>query len=171
MCIRDRDVERLRWAIDVARRARADAGLDPATLSFSAVVPTGVAADIGRARESVANMVASAARFSVMNGPVVGPVGPRQREVFEGIGASYDMNNHGGHGAQTDALTDDFVDAYAIVGPPERCIERVGELVALGIDAVMLAPPQGDAGEDDIRDGYRLLVDEVLPGVREAAAA
>ncbi len=31
---------------------------------------------------------------------------------------------------------------------------------------MMLAPPQGDASDDDIRDGYRLLVDAVLPAVR-----
>jgi 5,10-methylenetetrahydromethanopterin reductase len=163
------DVERLRWAIDLARGARAGAGLDPRTLSFSAIVPTGVADDADRARRSVANMVASAARFAVISGTVVGPVTDAQRRVYEAIGASYDMNRHGGLGEQVDALTDDFVDTYAIVGPPARCAERILELAELGIDAMMLAPPQGDADEDDIRDGYRMLVDEVMPRVRTGA--
>jgi 5,10-methylenetetrahydromethanopterin reductase len=165
------DVDRLRWAIEVARSARAEAGLDPATLSFSAVVPAGVAKDLARARRSVANMVASAARFSVISGTVVGPVSGAQRRVYEAIGSTYDMNSHGGFGDQVDALTDEFVDSYAIVGPPSRCVERVLELASLGIDAIMLAPPHGDASEDDIRDGYRMLVGEVLPGVRAAARA
>jgi 5,10-methylenetetrahydromethanopterin reductase len=163
------DVARLRWAIDVARTARAAAGLDPGTLSFSAIVPTGVADDHDRARRSVANMVASAARFAVISGRVVGPVTDAQRQVYEAIGDTYDMNQHGGLGDQVDALTDEFVDTYAIVGPPSRCAERILELSELGIDAVMLAPPQGDASDDDIRDGYRMLVDEVFPLVRTSA--
>jgi 5,10-methylenetetrahydromethanopterin reductase len=165
------DIGRLRWAIDVARGARADAGLDPATLSFSAIISAGVAEDLNRARRSVANMVASAARFAVINGPVAGPVTDSQRDVYARIASSYDMNRHGGHGAQVDVLTDDFIDSYAIVGPPSRCVERVLEVVDLGIEAVMLAPPLGDAAEDDIRDGYRMLVDDVLPGIRTAAAS
>jgi 5,10-methylenetetrahydromethanopterin reductase len=163
------DVDRLRWAIDLARAARAQAGLDPATLSFSAIVPIGVADDLARARRSVVNMVASAARFAVMNGTVVGPVSAPQRQVYERIGATYDMEHHGGLGPQVNALTDDFVDSYAIVGSPARCVERILELAELGIDAIMLAPPQMDASEDDIRDGYRLLVDKVFPAVRAAA--
>ena len=165
------DVGRLRWAIETARAARYEAGLDPATLSFSAIVPTGVSNDVERARRSVANMVASSARFAVISGPVVGPVDDSQRKVYEAIRASYDMDQHGGNGAQVRALTDDFVDGYAIVGSPGRCVERILELHELGIDAMMLAPPQGDADPDDIRDGYRLLVDEVFAGVRAAIGA
>jgi 5,10-methylenetetrahydromethanopterin reductase len=163
------DTERLRWAIDVARSARARAGLDPDTLSFSAVVPTGVADDVDRARRSVANMVASAARFAVLAGTVVGPVTDEQRRVYEAIGATYDMDRHGELGEQVNALTNAFIETYAIVGPAERCVERIGEIAALGIDAIMLAPPQGDADDDDIRDGYRLLVDDVLPAVRRTS--
>lgn len=165
------DVGRLQWAIETARAARRQAGLDPDTLSFSAIVPIGVSRDVERARRSVANMVASSARFAVISGPVVGPVDDAQRRVYEAIRASYDMDQHGGNGAQVQALTDDFVDRYAIVGPPGRCVERILELYELGIDAMMLAPPQGDADPDDIRDGYRLLVDEVFLGVRAAACA
>ena len=163
------DINRLKWAIDIARKARADAGLDPATLSFSAIVPTGVARDMARARKSVQNMIASSGRFSVINGALVGPATPAQRKVYEAIASSYDMNHHGGSGDQVNVLTDEFIDAYAIVGPPSACVERILQLVEIGIDALMLAPPQGDASPDDIRDGYRLLVDEVIPKVRDVA--
>ena len=163
------DVARLRWAIEVARTARAEAGLDAGTLSFSAIVPTGVAHDstrppVGRQHGRLGGPVRGDQR------PVVGPVTEAQRPVYEAIGATYDMNQHGGLGDQVAALTDDFVDAYAIVGTPSRCAERVLELAALGIGAMMLAPPQGDASDDDIRDGYRMLVDEVLPACAPAAS-
>ena len=163
------DIARLRWAIDVARTARKEAGLDPATLSFSAIVPTGVAHDMSRARKSVLNMIASSGRFSVINGALVGPATPAQRKVYESIATSYDMTRHGGSGDQIGVLTDEFVDSYAIVGPPSACIERILELVEIGIDALMLAPPQGDASPDDIRDGYRMLIKEVIPKVRDVA--
>src|SRR5262249_31391816 len=147
----------------------ADAGLDPTTLSVAAIVPTGVADDMERARQSVANMVASAARFAVINGSVVGPVSHTKRAVYEAIGRSYDMNKHGGHGSQVDALTDEFIDSYAIVGSPQRCAERILELHELGVGSFMLAPPMGDADAEDIRDGNHRLVHEVLPVVRSYA--
>jgi 5,10-methylenetetrahydromethanopterin reductase len=162
------DARRLEWAIATAQAARADAGLDPATLSAAAVISIGVSDDLDRARGAVANMVASAARFAVISGPVVGPTSEAQREVYHGIRRSYDMNQHGGHGAQVQCLTDDFIDTFAIVGTPERCIERILELHYLGIDSFMLAPPLGDADAGDIEDGYRRVTEEVLPGVREA---
>ncbi|HEV8296167.1 MAG TPA: LLM class flavin-dependent oxidoreductase [Acidimicrobiales bacterium] len=162
------DVSRLRWAIDIARDARRDAGLDPADLSLGAVVPIGVSNEMSRARLSVSNMVASAGRFAVISGRIVGPVTDAQRVVYEAIGRSYDMNRHGGHGSQVDALTDAFIDTYAIVGSPSACVERILELIDLGIDHIMLSPPLGDATEADRRDGYRGLVEDVLPGVRAA---
>jgi 5,10-methylenetetrahydromethanopterin reductase len=164
------DMARLRWATDVARRAREESGLDADSLSIGAVIPIGVADEIGRARRSVRNMVASAGRFAVISGRVVGPVTDAQREVYEAIGRSYDMNHHGGHGSQVDALTDDFIDTYAIVGSAARCVERILELVDLGIDHLMLSPPLGDASEADRRDGYQRVIDEVLPRVRAALA-
>ncbi len=162
------DVHRLAWAIGVARRARADAGLDPAGLSIGAVIPIGVADDIGRARRSVTNMVASASRFAVISGRLAGPADDAQRKVFDAIGRSYDMDRHGGQGSQVAALTEEFVDSYAIVGPPGRCVERIVEVAGLGVDHLQLAPPLGDAPAEDRREGYRRLVHEVIPAVRAA---
>ena len=41
------------------------------------------------------------------------------------------MSSHGATGSQTQVLDDDFVDSFAVVGPPERCVEKLQELVAL----------------------------------------
>jgi 5,10-methylenetetrahydromethanopterin reductase len=134
-----------------------------------ATVMVGVADDIGGARRSVANLVASSARFAVMGGRIVGPATPAQRDVYEAVARAYDMTQHGLYGSQVDALTDDFIDSHAVVGPVDRCIERIVELSNLGIDSFMLVPPQGDASQDDILNGYRRLVDDVVPAVRAAA--
>jgi 5,10-methylenetetrahydromethanopterin reductase len=162
-------VARLRWAIDVAKAARAEAGLDEASLSIMASVMVGVADDMDRARRSVANMVASSARFAVMGGRVVGPATREQQLVYEAVRRAYDMTHHGLFGSQVEALTDDFIDTHAIVGPAVRCVERIMELTAIGIDSFMLVPPQGDASPDDIVYGYRRLAEDVVPAVRAAA--
>ena len=107
-----------------------------------------------RARQSVANMVASSARFSVMSGRVVGPVDDSQRRVYEAIGESYDMNRHGGNGSQVAALTDEFTDTFAIVGSPARCVERIagqlrqcdyvdeqGERRKINLDDILVVAP------------------------------
>ena len=159
------DVVRMQWAIELAQDARRDGGDLPA-LSLGSAIPIGVADDMDRARRSVANMVASEARFAVMSGPVAGPVLDHDRRVYETIALSYDMNKHGGSGAQIDVLTDEFIDNFAIVGPPSRCVERILELTELGLDHIMLAPPQGDAADDDKTEGYRRLIEEVLPQLR-----
>jgi 5,10-methylenetetrahydromethanopterin reductase len=160
------DVNRLRWAIEIARNARAEAGLDPADLSFCAVTPSCVGNDIGRARKAIANLVASSARFSVINGSLVGPATPDQRKVYEAIGARYDMNQHGDFGDQIGALTDEFIDAYAIIGSPAQCLDRIHELVEIGVDSFMLGAPPADDTTKDMRESYDLLVGEVLPRAR-----
>jgi len=159
---------RLKWAIETAHSARERAGLDPRTLEVCAIVCIGVCEDLARARRSVANMVAPSARFSVINGPVKGPVTDSEREVYEAISRSYDMNHHGAHGSQVTVLTDEFIDDFAVVGAPQRCVERILELHELGIDCFMLSPPFSDADEADIREGYRHVVEEVIPAVRAA---
>ena len=37
--------------------------------------------------------------------------------------------------AQAEALTPEFIDAYAIVGTPDHCIQRLRPLIALGLDS------------------------------------
>jgi len=80
------------------------------------------------------------------------------------------MSKHGERGAQIDALTDEFIDSHAIVGPPEHCVERILELMDLGVEAMMVAPRQSDSGEAEIREGQRRVVEEVLPAVRTPIA-
>ena len=160
------DVARITWAREVARAAREAAGLDADSLDVTAICVLGVSDDIPRARRSVDNVVASMARFAVMSGTVVGPVTEAQQAVYDAVGRSYDMNRHGESGSQVNALTDEFIDNFAIVGAPERCVERLAELVDAGVTSFLLGTPQGDADAADVRDSYRGLVEEVLPMAR-----
>jgi 5,10-methylenetetrahydromethanopterin reductase len=158
---------RLRWAIDVARRARADAGLDPDALPFGAYVPLLVHRDRGTARAAISGGVASFARFSVMHGQVAGPVDDAQRRVLEAVHDAYDMEQHFTNGSpQSAPLTDEVIDAFGIAGPPGYCVDRLTELRSLGLTKVFVMG--GGLGLDrELAHGSRqLFVSEVLPALR-----
>ena len=146
------DPERLRWAIDVARTARRQEGLDPDGLDLGAYVPLVVHDDRARARTLVSGGVASFARFSVMHGEVAGPLDEGGRRALAAVHDSYDMNRHFTHGSpQSVALTDDVIDAFGIAGPPSYCQERLLEHIAGSLDTQTdLTPIDVHNGDADI---------------------
>src|SRR5207249_9844011 len=94
--------------------------------------------------------VASFARFSVMHGRVSGPADESQRDVLEHLHQAYDMNVHTQAGTpQAAALTDEFADRFAILGPADECTERLSALTKLGLDRLVIIGPSmnADRGE------------------------
>ena len=65
-----------------------------------------------------------------------------------------------------DLLDDDFVDRFAIAGPPEYCIERLRELEALGMERIAISGPTAGADADAARVAMSLMDTEVLPALR-----
>ena len=87
--------------------------------------------------------------------------------MLEALRTNYDMKAHTrGDSRQAGTLTDDFVDRFAIVGPPERCIERLKALQALGLDKVAISGATRGAAEADAAVGRKLVAEQVLPGMR-----
>jgi 5,10-methylenetetrahydromethanopterin reductase len=161
------DTERLAWGIALARQARQDAGLDPDGIAFGAYVNLGCHSDMAAARGLVRGGLTTFARFSVMHGEANGPVSTGDRAVLEALRSNYDMRAHTrGDSRQAGTLTDDFVDRFAIVGPPDRCIERLRSLAALGLDKVAISGGMRGADADAAAVGRQLVVEHVLPGMR-----
>jgi 5,10-methylenetetrahydromethanopterin reductase len=162
------DVGRVKWAIESARAARADAGLDPDDISFGAYVNVVAHPEPRVARELATPALFSFARFSAMHGTATGPLGEADRALLERIAPSYDMTRHvRRQDAQADILTDDFVDRFGVVGPPARCIERLQELVALGLDRLVIIGPGFDVADAGARgEATRCFNDEVAPALR-----
>ena len=160
-------VERVGWAVDLARAACAAAGRSVDDLGLGIYVPIAVHRDQATARALVAGGVASYARFSVMHGRVAGPTDEAQREVLSAVHDAYDMNRHFTHGSpQSSVLTEDVIDTFGIAGPPAYCVERLIELIDLGLTKVFLLGPGMGADRDDVRASRQLLVTDVLPAVR-----
>jgi 5,10-methylenetetrahydromethanopterin reductase len=160
------DVERLQWGIELARKTRRDAGLDPDAIAFGAYVNMGCHNEIEKARGLVRGGLTTFARFSVMHGRANGPVSAKDRAQLETLVSNYDMKQHTrADSRQAGTLADDFVDRFAIVGSPDRCIARLRELSALGLDKVAISGGTRGASAEDAAAGRALVAEYVLPAM------
>ena len=160
------DPERLQWGIELARKTRREAGLDPDAIAFGAYINMGCHSDIAKARALVRGGLTTFARFSVMHGKANGPVSARDREVLETLRSNYDMKQHTrADSRQAGTLTDDFVDRFAVVGPPDKCIERLKSLARLGLDKVAISGGTRGASAEDAAVNRQLVAKHVLPAM------
>lgn len=162
------DVDRLRWAIGLARSERQAAGLDPDTLRIGVIVPVMVDDDRDAARRMVAGPVGSYARFTVMHGTVAVPTGERTRDTLTAVHQAYDMRAHFTAGSpQARQLTDEVIDEFAIAGPAGHCAERLLEIAALGITRFQVQLGRGMRADRAETEAHRVrFATDVLPRLR-----
>ena len=160
------DLERLQWGIELARKTRREAGLDPNAIAFGAYINMGCHSDVSKARALVRGGLTTFARFSVMHGKANGPVSTEDREQLETLVSNYDMKQHTrADSRQAGTLADDFVDRFAVVGSPERCIERLRSLAKLGLDKVAISGGTRGASAEDAALNRQLVTKHVLPAM------
>jgi 5,10-methylenetetrahydromethanopterin reductase len=165
------DEDRIAWGIALARKARHDAGMDPDAISFGAYITCGCHSDLATARALIRGSLTTHARFSVMHGTAGGPVSEADRAVLSDLRSSYDMRAHTrADSRQAGVLTETFIDRFAVVGPPDRCIARLQQLAGLGLDKVALAGSLRGVSETDAAVARQLLENEVLPAMRKVAS-
>lgn len=161
------DVERIAWGIELARKTRKEAGLDPDGITYGAYVNCGCHPDIAVARSLVRGGLTTFARFSVMHGKTSGPLTGQDRDVLNKLRNAYDMRAHTrGDSQQATTLTDDFIERFAIVGPPEVCTQRLKALAGLGLERIATSGATRGADVNDAAAGRALFEKEVLPAVR-----
>ena len=102
------------------------------------------------------------ARFRVMHGKTYGPVTEQDQEVLTRLHKGFKMFDMKEHDASIPRPAE-FVDRFAIVGPPEECIRRIREVIDLGIDRIVINGPTVDAVEDETKLAADLMIKEVLP--------
>ena len=154
------DINRLKWGLEEARKARREAGLDPDGIRYGAYLNIVCHPDVEKARELV-TFLDTFVRFSVMHGKTYGPVTRQDEEVLTGVHKSFNMRDH----SQSVDAPADFIDRFAIVGPPDECIRRVREVVDLGIDRVVVLGPTVDETDGSTKVAAELMVREVLPAL------
>jgi 5,10-methylenetetrahydromethanopterin reductase len=161
------DPARLAWAIDLARSATKDAGRNDDDVSFGAYVNVGCHPDPAAARALLRGGVAAFAHFSAMPGSTGAGLDATDQAVVAEVGRAYDSHSHlVNSAAHAQVMPDDFIDRFAIVGEPDACAGRLRELVALGLDRLVITGPSFGAVRDDAAVHHRLFVDEVLPALK-----
>jgi 5,10-methylenetetrahydromethanopterin reductase len=165
------DPERVAWAIDLVHRAAIDAGRDPKELGIGSYLTVGCHPDLDAARNLISGGVAAFAHFSAMPGSTGAGLDRRDKEIVAEVGRRYDSNVHLRNDApQTEALQPEFVDRFAVVGPPPVCADRIVALHDLGIDRFVVTGASFGADRDDARTSHQLLTRELLPELRERVA-
>ena len=161
------NVERLQWAMALARNAAADAGRAPAALSFGAWVNVVPHDNLDMARTLIAGGLASFARFAVMHGTPQGPADEATRSTLTSVHTAYDMTHHTqGRTPQAAALTPEFIDTYGIVGTSDACAARVRSLFDLGLDRLILIGASAGTNATEAAAAHARLAAEVLPQAR-----
>lgn len=163
--------DRVRWALEIARAARATRGLGDDGVAYGSQIIVICHTDPEAALEMAASAVAPLARFQVIQGRVAGPVSDGDLENFAALRRAYDMNQHGktlGAAKLVGAsLTRDFIERFAIAGPPDHCIARLLDLIRCGLERFVVVgpgfyPEAGGASRS-------LFATEVMPAVRAEA--
>jgi probable F420-dependent oxidoreductase len=162
------------WSIAAVRRAAEEAGKDPDSVKICIAAPAyvtdGGEAQLAHAREQcrwfggmVGNHVADiVARYGTDGGAV-----PSALTDYIAEREGYDYNEHGRAGnTHTRFVSDEIVDRFCIVGPPEEHVRKLHELADLGADQFALYL-QHDAKDATLARYGELVIPEV--NRREAA--
>ena len=112
-------------------------------------VNVGCHPDLDVARALIAGGVAAFAHFSSMPGSTGAGLADADRAVVAEVGRRYDSQPPPEQPRRPHRPAEpDFVDRFAVVGPPERCAERLGELAGLGIERFVLTGSSFGADRD-----------------------
>jgi 5,10-methylenetetrahydromethanopterin reductase len=166
------DPERLAWAMDYARQARRQAGLDPSTLKLGAFLNVVVHPDAARARAMARGTVGVIAHFSGMSRDSAAGMWADDRAVVQKIGETYDMSRHARGDARHALLMDDaFLDRFAIAGSPSHCVKRFETVLKLGLDHLIIVGPGGDVLPIDAMQSLGFFSTEVMPVLKSSTQA
>jgi 5,10-methylenetetrahydromethanopterin reductase len=149
------DLERLRECIDLAREACGSAARDIDALTLGCYVQIAVCdnGDRARAREAVRGLIMTHSRFSGYEGTALPQVSHVDHSPIRSSVKAMDavlrssrggvMRTAGGSRGELDfyprdAVDDEFIDRFGIVGPAEYCAERLQQIVDLGINRIYI---------------------------------
>ncbi len=133
------------WSIAAVRKAAADAGRDPASITICVAAPAyvtdGTPDGLSHGRDQcrwfggmvgnhVADIVARYGADAAVPAALSEYIANRQ---------GYDYNSHGKAGnTHTDFVPDEVIDRFCLIGPPAVQVERLQELQSLGVDQFAL---------------------------------
>ena len=157
--------ERLEWALGVARDELDRCGRDAGEVSFGAFLCVGVHADRDSARAVVQAAVATHAAFATLGRPSLVPVGGEHGGLDGEALAALARASKVAGGAFA-GLPQEFVDWFAVTGPPDEVADRLRAIAALGLSHVYLVSHAPATDPRLAAECRAALVDEVIPQLR-----
>jgi probable F420-dependent oxidoreductase len=132
------DPDIIRWTMDTARAAAAEAGRDPAALKCIVCAPTHISDDLAAARDQVRwfpAMVSNHVRDLIARYGADGQVVPRALTDYVPAETHYDYDEHSRVGARHGAfVSDEICDRFCVLGTPEQAAAKLAELEHIGVD-------------------------------------
>jgi alkanesulfonate monooxygenase SsuD/methylene tetrahydromethanopterin reductase-like flavin-dependent oxidoreductase (luciferase family) len=132
------DPDIIRWIMDTARAAAADAGRDPAALKCIVSAPSHISGDLAAAREQVRwfpAMVSNHVRDLIRRYGADGSVVPTALTDYVPAETGYDYDEHSRVGAKHGSfVSDEICDRFCVLGTPEQALEKLRELESIGVD-------------------------------------
>lgn len=155
------DPIRVKWAIrQLAQSTPED--LQPPTPGL--YINLCVHDDVEQAAEMVRAGVGIFAHFSGMSDYSADVVAKEDRAVFKSIETGYDKARHGHpDAAHAQALSIEFIQRFAIIGPAQVCIERLQLLVDLGIRHFYIIGPRPDHFGEQAAQATERFARDVMP--------
>lgn len=153
--------DRVTWALKIISETLGETGRSRDQVRVGAFLPLAITADRATGRQAIRPRTAGWAHMSSFKGNDLSQQPEIMRRVTSVLRDTYDYRYH--HpGAPADnpnsAVPDEeFGDWFGIGGPPSYVIDRMSELVELGLDFFVTALPPAE------RDHY---IDEVMPALR-----
>jgi probable F420-dependent oxidoreductase len=132
------DPDIIRWIMDTARAAAAEAGRDPAALKCIVSAPSHISDDLAAAREQVRwfpAMVSNHVRDLIRRYGADGSVIPKALTDYVPDETGYDYDEHSRVGAKHgEFVTDEICDRFCVLGTPAQAIAKLRELESIGVD-------------------------------------
>ncbi len=131
------DPDIARWTIQSVRSAASDAGRDPASITMCVAAPAYVGENLAHQRDQLrwfGGMVGNHVADLVSRYGNDGPVPHALTDYIEGR-KGYDYAHHGKAGnPSTDFVPDEIVDRFCLLGPAAAHVDRLQEMVEIGVD-------------------------------------
>ncbi len=129
--------ERIDWALETLNARLAETGRDRSEISVGAYLNLLCDPDEKRALKLASTIAGMVAHFAGMKHSPVDHLPPQLKTLAIALKTEYDMDKHNqATGSHMDMVDEAFVDWFAIAGPAQKCIDRLGMLLDKGLDHV-----------------------------------
>ena len=157
----------VRWIMDQARAAAAEAGRDPDELECIVCAPSHVSDDLADARDQVRWFPAMVSNHVMDMIEAYGEDADIPKELTEYVKARkfYDYSEHSRVGARHgEWVTDEIAERFAVIGSVEQIEAKLRELEATGVDQFNIYLMTH--GQEETLEAYGR---EIIPRLRRAA--